>query len=321
MNRLLAAAAILAWVTGSLPAHACPCQGSSGPGAALTTRFQRFGASLTETTRLVHGAWDPEGEYSALGDGSMQWSEDYALALAVRPLDRVEAGVQMAYGWQSVSAPGYETDRIGFGDTTFKLRWEAIDEPMPFEKGLHYPSLAAVGSVRAPTGTVTRVEDPNQSGGVASGTTGAVGATASSQGLGTWELALALVGQKMLLGQRLQLNVSGEAAYRLADDAIGVPRKLGPRLFGQANARYIPSPLWGFGAMTDIGWEGDVEFSGQTRTGTGQRLWGIGAFVYFVMSNVNLRSGLMVRYNPPVNGLNVNAVGATSIALSFGYAL
>ena len=32
----------------------------------VTTQGDRFGASLTETARWVHGAWRPRGEYASL---------------------------------------------------------------------------------------------------------------------------------------------------------------------------------------------------------------------------------------------------------------
>jgi hypothetical protein len=267
----------------------------------------------------VHGAWNPHGGYTPLAENNLQWLIDYALALGYRPADRIEIGAQAAFGWQSVSSPGFHSERTGFGDTRFSMRWEAFDEPMPFQKVFPHPALAVIAGVRTPTGTVSRVGDSRR-GALASGTTGAVGATASSQGLGAWEPSLAVNAQKMLAHRRLQLNLSGELAFRLPDDSIGVDRKLGPRVLGQVTARYIPSPIWGVGGLTDLGWEGDVTLEGVRRTGTGQRLWNVGAFVYIVVPDTNLRWGAAVRYAPPFNGVSVNAVGATSFAVSLGYA-
>jgi hypothetical protein len=321
MRRWFAGCAASSVLLGIGHADACPCQGSSGPGAALTSQSERVGASVTDTVRVVHGAWNPYGDYSALGDGRMQWLVDFAVALGYRPAEPLELGVQLAYGWQSVSAPGgFHSERTGFGDTAFNLRWEALDEPMPYRSVFPYPALAVIGGVRAPTGTVTRVSG-QQRGPLQSGTTGAVGATASSQGLGAWEVSMALDAQKVLLARRLQLNLSGEMAFRMPDDTLGVERQLGPRALGQVNLRYMPSRLWGFGALTDLGWEGDITFDGERRRGTGQRLWSLGAFAYLVVRPTNLRSGILVRHAPPVDGISVNAVGATSIGVSLGYAL
>lgn len=296
-------------------ASACPCQGSSGPGAAITSQMNTYGFSVIETARLVHGAWLPNGKYTPLGSNNFQWLFDLAFGAAYRPIRHLELGLQSAFGRQSVSAPSFSSQRTGFGDTTLNARWEAVDEPMPFEKkAFPIPAVAVIAKLRTPTGTVTRT---NQLG---SGRTGSIGTTASSQGLGTWEPALALDLQRTFARRKAQANLAGEFAYRLPDDALGRDRQLGPRLLAQLNVRYLATSRIGVGVVTDLGWEGDVAYNGQRVPGTAQRLWSIGGFGYYTVPDVGLRSGLMVRYAPPVNGINVNAIGATSISVSLGYA-
>ena len=82
MRTATAAATLLAIASAGGHGLACPCQGSSGPGAALTSRFQTVGASLTESARWVHGAWDAKGRYGALSSASRQASRS-ATALLI----------------------------------------------------------------------------------------------------------------------------------------------------------------------------------------------------------------------------------------------
>jgi hypothetical protein len=247
----------------------------------------------------------------------MQWLVDVALNLGWRPVERVEVGGEIAYGEQSVSAPGFSSERTGFGDATLRARWDAIDEPMPFEEpAVPYPSAGLVLGLRVPTGTLERVD----TGTVQSGTTGALGTTASSQGLGAWEVNLGAVLDRRL-SSRLRIGAVGELGYRFPDDSTGIERHLGPRALGVLSLTYRPSPLIGIAPLTDLGWEGDIAFDGETALGTGQRLWTIGVLAFLVPDRSKLRSGVMLRYAPPVEDINVNAVGATSFSVSLGYAL
>jgi hypothetical protein len=122
-----------------------------------------------------------------------------------------------------------------------------------------------------------------------------------------------------LYAERYGVDLTGEAAYRFPDDSIGVERKLGPRALGQLTFRLLPSPETGVGVLTDLGWEGPVSFDGRVREGTAQRLWTVGLFGYLLLPPTGLRSGVMLRYAPPVDDVSVNAVGATTLSLSIGY--
>jgi hypothetical protein len=306
----------LAMATTLGTAHACPCQGAAGPGAALTNPAQLYGLSTTTTGRWVHGVWSPDGGYAPLGPQSRQWMVDLSLAAALRPIANLEVGVESAVGYQSVMAPGIDSERGGFGDTLTRVRWEAIDEPMPFvkERPLLSPALALIGSVRAPTGYVGAHTSEAQS-----GTTGSIGSSASAQGLGAWEGSLAAEVARTF-ERKLRVGLVGEAAYRLPDEALGLERHLGPRLLGQLNLRYRPTVSWGFGVITDIGWEDLVEYEGIRRAGTAQRLFGMAGYWYMLFPDAGLRIGAMLRHAPAIEGISVNAVGATSLAFSVGYA-
>jgi hypothetical protein len=314
VSRVLLLAALLIALSAEL--HACPCRGSSGPGAALTGRTELFGVNAMESARVVHGSWDPHGQYAPLSSDSLQYLLDVSFAAAVRFQEHFELAAESAVGHQSVSTRGFASERTGPGDTVLRLRWEAMDEPMPYEASAAYrPALAVIAGIRAPTGTLDRA---STSRGVASGTTGSVGATASSQGLGAWETGAALSVQKVYRA-RYGIDWIGEVAYRFSDDALGLERQLGPRAFGQVGVRYLPSATTGIGIFTDLGWEAAVAYEGETRAGTAQRLWNIGLFGFWLHPRTGLRSGAMLRYAPPVDSISVNAVGATTVSVSLGY--
>jgi hypothetical protein len=274
---------------------------------------------LTESARIVPGVWT-DGDYRALAGTSRQVSLDFVFALGVRPADRFELGADVAYGRQSVSALGFASQQTGFGDLSLHVRYEAIDEPMPFEQPpLLHPSLAMIVGLRTPSGSL-ELADARGEGGAMSGTTGSAGASASSQSLGAWEPSIA-VELRQTEKARYQLSFVGEGAYRFPDSRLGVDRHLGPRLLAQLNFRYIPSAVWGVGALTDLGWEDAVSIDGMRHQGSGQRLWSVGLYGYVSVAETGFRAGAMVRHAPPLSGVSVNAVGATTLAVSVGYAL
>jgi len=315
MRRAVAAAAASSVAFFANPdAMACPCQGSSGPVGAVTSQTDRIGVSVTETARVVHGAWRSNGDYAPLAAGNRQWSLDFTGAVGYRPIPVVELGAETAFGRQSASSPDYASSQTGFGDMTFRVRWDAVDEPMSYEKTtLPWPSLTVVGSVRAPTASLGR-----DASGVFSGTTGSVGSSASSEGLGTWETgaAAALV---RAVAERFQFSLIGEAAYRFPDTSLGLERHLAPRFFGQLGARYMPTPTTGIGLLTDLGAEGNVVLEGIERPATNQRLWSVGAFGYLRTGSTGLGCGALIRYSPAIDDISRNATRATSLSLSLGY--
>lgn len=294
--------------------RACPCQGSSGPVGAVTTQSDRFGMSLTESARVVHGAWRSNGIYSPLAPDDRQSSLDVTGIVGYRPIPVLEVGAEAAFGHQSFYSPPVSSTHTGFGDTTLRARWDTIDEPMPYETPvLPWPSLTLVGSLRVPTASLG-----SDGTGAFSGTTGSVGSSASSEGLGAFEpsLSAALVRS---IGSRFQVSLVGEAAYRFPDTSLGLERHLAPRFFGQLGARYAPSRATGIGVLTDLGAESDVTLGGRTQPATSQRLWTIGAYGYVRAEPTGLRWGALVRYAPAVDGIGRNASRATTFAVSIGY--
>jgi hypothetical protein len=115
------------------------------------------------------------------------------------------------------------------------------------------------------------------------------------------------------------VSLVGEFAYRFPDTSLGVERHLAPRFFGQLGVRYAPSQSTGFGLLTDLGAEGNVELEGIERMATSQRLWTIGAFGYIRVEGTGLRWGALARYTPPIDGAGRNASRTTSLAVSLGY--
>jgi len=154
--------------------------------------------------------------------------------------------------------------------------------------------------------------------GAFSGTTGSVGSSASSEGLGAWEPALSAVIVRDL-NRRFAASIAVEAAYRFPDRSLGIERHLAPRGFIQLGARYAPSPSTGIGLVTDLGAEGDVTLDGKETRATSQRLWTIGALGYVRAGGTGLRWGALARYSPPIDGIGRNASRATSVSVSLAY--
>ena len=297
-------------------ALACPCQGSSGPAAGVTSATERLGASLTETTRFVPGAWRANGLYGSLAPGEREASEDVTAIVGYRPIVPLEASVEAAVGHQALTSPDFQTERTAFGDTTLRVRWDALDEPMPFEHPrFPWPALTLLLSLRMPTSPSGRGDPANPF----SGTTGSVGASASSEGLGAFEPSLGAAVVRSF-GELFQASGYLEAAYRFADSYIGRARHLGPRVFGQLGVRYAPTPTTGVGLLTDYGWEGNVSYDGSSVPDSSQRVWAIGAFCYLRAEPSRLRWGALVRYAPPIDGIGKNASQSASVAVSVGYA-
>ena len=316
--RRLAPAAVLA-VTALLvsprAALACPCRGTFGPGAAVTQVVERWALSLNPAASVVHGTWSPYGDYVPFAETTAQRSVDLALAAGFRPVRSLELGLTAAYGWQSLELSSGSYAAHNLGDTTAHLRWMAREELMPdLGKPFAAPTLEIIAALRLPTGTVRRSGAKS----AASGTTGAVGTTATSQGLGTWELSLGAQADKSV-SRRVDLALLLQAGYRLPDESIGLARRLGPRALAQLTVRYRLSTETAIGLSNDLGWEGDVRYEGETEPGTGQRVWGAAAFVTFAPIASSWRSGLVLRHTPTVDLLGVNALATTTLALSVGY--
>jgi len=186
---------------------------------------------------------------------------------------------------------------------------------MPFSRSkLPWPAVSFVATVRAPTAA------RGATSATFSGTTGSVGASASSEGLGAWEGSFAGVLTKSV-GSEWMLSAVGEAAYRLPDSWTGIPRHLGPRVLAQLGARYSPTKVVAFGVLTDFGWEGAVAYEGETvPTNSDQRLWTVLGYFLLKPPGTGFRWGLLARTAPRLDGIGKNAIAATSASVSVGYA-
>jgi hypothetical protein len=280
----------------------------------VTTSAQRAGFSLTETARVVHGAFRQDGEYSPLTRGSSQRALDLTAIVAGRPAPPLEIAVESSVGREALAVPGYAGSRTGFGDTFVRARFEASDEPMPFEDTrLPWPSVAIIAAVRLPTAAGGELAGRST-------TAGSVGGSGSSVGLGATEASLA-VALARSAGVSWSFSLVGEGAYRFRDDTLGRERHLGPRALVQGGARYSFSPEVGVGGLVDLGWEGDVAYAGVTRAETAQRSVALSAYGYLRARYSPLRWGLLVRHVPALDGLAVNALSTTSLAVSLGYSI
>ena len=310
---LVAVAGLLGPLLGG-DAQACPCRGTFGPGAAVSQVSETWALSFSPAASVVHGGWSPLGAYRPLDAQSTQRSVDLALSAGYRPLRVLELGLQATSGWQSLHTAAMSDSSGSLGDTALHLRWMVAEEAMrDLGRPLGWPTLEVVIAARIPTGMVRR-----SGAAAASGTTGAVGTAATSQGLGTWEAAMGVQAEKSL-SRSVDMALLGQGGYRLPDDAIGVERQLGPRLLAQLTLRYRLDPELAVGAGRDLGCEGDVRYEGQLRSGTGQRAWGAAAFATFAPLGSPWRAGVTLRHTPELDGIGVNALSTTTLALSLGY--
>lgn len=293
----------------SLPAaaEACgSCRGPGGAGSALTAPWQRWGVSLTETMRLGHGIFDSRGGYRSFGSESHDRVIELGASVAFRPVEIIELGVTTAYGHVLVGGPSFRSGRAALGDVGLRARWEVIDEPaIELTGGSRRPSLGLTFSVRAPTGTVDRTGDSG-----AGPSPGTVGSTATSQGLGTTELALAVDVRRTFM-QRFQLGAVVEGAWRAPDESIGLRRELGPRGLVRLMGIVFQGDIT-LGAFVDLAMETDVAYGGRRSPESAQRSFALGLSAS-MKTDLGLRSGLALSYQPPIEGVSMNAVAATAL--------
>lgn len=307
----IAAACLLAAPRAS---HACgSCRGPGGAGSALTAPWQRWGMSLTQTMRLGHGVFDGDGGYRGFGPESHDRVLELAASGAYRPIDAIELGATTAYGNVMVGGPSFRSGRSALGDLGLRVRWEALSEPaVELPSGPFRPSLGLTLSARLPTGTVDRASDSASSG----PSPGTVGSTATSQGLGTTEVALAADVRKTFAA-RWQIGAVVEGAWRAPDDSLGLHRALGPRgLVRLMGLAFVGDAT--FGAFVDLAAEADVAYGGRRSPDSSQRAFSLG-LSGSLKTDVGLRTGLALTWQPPIDGLSSNAVAATALTTFLAY--
>lgn len=291
-------------------ARACgSCRGPGGAGSALTAPYQRVGVSLVQSTRIGYGVTDARATYRPFGERSHDRVADLGLSAAARPVPFVELGAQSAVGHVDVGGPGFHSSRTSLGDLSLRSRFEILEEPpLELTGQARRPSLGLTLTARLPTGPVDRSTD-GRGGGPSPGT---VGSTATSQGLGTTELALA-VDVRRSFANVWQVGAVVEGALRAPDDALGLDRALGPRGLARLMlVRFVGDTT--LGVFADVAAEGDVAYRGRTSPRSAQRAVAFGVSAT-LKTDVGYRAGLALSVQPPVSTLSENAV--VSSGLSF----
>lgn len=310
----LAGVAAVAFAMATPEAHACgSCRGPGGAGSALTAPWQKWGVSMTETLRVGHGIFNQDNDYKSFGRDSHDRVLELAWAAAYRPIDALEIGATTAYGNVLVGGPSFRSGRGALGDLGLRLRWEAIAEPaIDLPNGPRNPSLGLTFSLRVPTGKVDRSTDAASAG----PSPGTVGSTATSQGLGTMEVAIAADVRKTFAA-RWQIGAVLEGAARSPDDSLGLHRALGPRGLARLMGILFVGDFT-FGAFVDLAAEGNVEYGGRTSPSSSQRVFALGTSVS-LKTDLGLRTGLALNWVPPIDGFSSNAVAATGITTFLAY--
>jgi len=292
--RKLASLALLALALWPERARACSCSGQ-GPASALTRLDQTFGVRWSERLVLGQGASNAHGHYQAFAPGEHDRSVEYALLVAYR-IQRLELAATLGYGTRSVTLSEASERSTGLSDTLLRARYEAAEEPMPWQSGV-YPALAMLGTVRLPSA-------------------GAEGL--APRGLGTTEFALG-VSIERSFARLFRVGLLLELAGRLPDTTLGVTRRLGPRASSELTLSYFASPDLVISALLGTRWEGNVTVQERMQYGTAQRLTEIGAAISFQPWSSPLRAGFAQRYAPGLDQLSANTVQSLSSELWIGY--
>lgn len=280
----------------SAHARACAC-GVPGLDSALTSQTERWGLRLAQDVGLGAGRFNARGDYHRFAAHDQERRYELSALTAYRPQQRLELSLAYSYLRDSTAGAGTQSSLSGSGDTVGRARFEPIDETPPYTDGPPLPSLALIGSLRAPTGMASSL---------------------ASLGLGAWEGA-AGVSLERGVTSKLRVGLMGEAGVRLGDTTFGVSRRLGPRSSTQLTGWYWPAPQLVMSLSSSVLWEGDARIDGELQPGSGSRQVVVGAGVAYRPPASNLRTAFAARYVLPVSGFGVNALVATTLELSLAY--
>lgn len=275
-------------------ATACSCSGQ-GPASALTRPDQTWGVRASERLVFGQGAYNAHGRYEAFDPGEHDRALEYALLMAYRR-QRLELSAVLGYGARSVTLSSSSERSAGFSDTLLRARYEAAEEPEPWQSGV-YPSLAMMGTVRLPTAHAEGL---------------------APRGLGTAEFALG-VSLERSFARLFRAGLLAELAGRLPDTTFGVTRRLGPRASAEFTLSYFATPDLVISALLSTRWEGNVSLQQREQSGTAQRLTEVGAAISFQPWTSPLRAGFAQRYAPAIDGLSANTLAALSSEFWVGY--
>jgi hypothetical protein len=299
---LLASWWLGSWWLGGV-ARACPCSDEASSASGLVREDERYAVALVATSRRALGRFDALGQYRPLGDGEGEWSEELLLRAGLRLPRRLEWVGEVGSARYRLHAPGFIERQDGIGDALLRVRYSALDEAMPHE-AVPLPAVSLSALLRAPLGAAA-----------SSGGTGSFGSGGAQRGLGAWELGAGAELKRSLL-PALELGLSGEAAYRFEDHALGPARRLGPRLEAALGVRLLPVDWLASTIAIRLRTTGDVSLSGRALEGTSERLWSVvlGAAVYERGSR--LRSSVTLSVDPPLGSLSKGATAATALGVS-----
>lgn len=302
-----AAVAIAVWLLPRESSACGSCRGPGGPGASVTAPWQTWGVQLVSTVRVSQGFFLEDSRYTSSPSGSLDASHDLGVALGFRIKERLELQASIGVGYTTLALHGYARSGTGFADTFLRVRYDIVSEPgIVLPSKTPPPSLAATLSLRAPTGFEGR--------GAQGGVQATVGSQATSQTLGTTELALALDIRKTLK-TKYQVAAVVEGALRVPDHSLGQQRTLGPRVLGRVVAIWFASDNVTASVFVDAGVEGRIAYEGVPSTQTSAHLWTTGASLSF-KHDKGLRTGVAFSYNAPIDTLGSN-VAANMLFSSF----
>ncbi|HYQ44871.1 MAG TPA: hypothetical protein VER11_22955 [Polyangiaceae bacterium] len=293
MNRI-ASVLFAALTLCTVRAEACSCSGQ-GPASALTRPDQKWGLRLSERLVLGQGAFNAHGRYQAFAPNERDRSQEFALLFAYRS-ERMELSAVGGYGARSVALSTSAERNAGFADTLLRMRYEAAEEPSPWESSV-FPSLAMLATLRLPSASAEGL---------------------APRGLGTTEFALG-VSLERSFGPKLRAGLWAEFAGRLPDTTFGYARVLGPRASAEGTLSYFATPDLVLSALISTRWEGNVRVQQRYLSGTAQRLTEIGAVISFQPWASPLRAGFAQRYTPPIDNLSANVLAAFSSEFWIGY--
>jgi len=283
--------AVTLWTTRGA---ACSCSGQ-GPASALTRLDQTYGVRLSQRLVLGQGAANSRGQYQAFAPGEHDRSVEYALLMAYR-MQRLELAATVGYGTRGAAFSEASELSTGLSDTLLRARYEAAEEPMPWQGGV-YPSLAMLGTLRLPTARAEGL---------------------APRGLGTYEFALG-VSLERSFARLFRVGVLAELAGRLPDTTLGITRRLGPRASAEFTLSYFATPDLVLSALISTRWEGNVTAQQRMQYGTAQRLTEVGAAISFQPWKSPFRAGFVQRYAPGIDGLSANTLLSLTGEFWIGY--
>ncbi len=216
------------------------------------------------------------------------------IAVAYRPVPRIELVAQGSASVSLADAPGVHLAGRALGDTFVRARWDVRD---PDER-LPWPGVGLVFGVRAPTGDV--------------GADASALSDVAGTGLGAWELS-AGVDLRRSLGSVWMLGVAVEGAARLPDESTGTDRLLGPRVTTALSLMYRPTDDLAVSLSVAEWWEGPTVLGGVNEPDSSLRRTTVSAGL--TTRTEALRWTAVVAADPGFNGFGTNGVTTLRVGL------